>query len=245
MTEAAILVEGLTKAFPPSPSGRALFWRRPASPRHYALKDVDLEVATGSVVGLLGPNGAGKTTLLEILATLLLPDGGSARVGGHDIRRQAAKVRGVIAHCAASAQAFYPRLTGADNLEFFAALNDLPPEKARERVRWALDRVGIDGAAHSRVQCYSEGMKQRLGLARALLTNRSILLLDEPTRSLDPVAQREFWRLLRTLVGTLGKTVLLVTHSVAEAQAVCDRVAILQDGTLVRTGTPAEVWGNE
>jgi ABC-2 type transport system ATP-binding protein len=82
-------------------------------------------------------------------------------------------------------------------------------------------------------------------LARALLTNRSILLLDEPTRSLDPVAQRELWRLLRTLVGTLGKTVLLVTHSVAEAQAVCDRVAILQDGTLVRTGTPAEVWGNE
>lgn len=241
MHTTAISVERVTKTFPRPGSGWIGFGR---ASRLHALKEVDLEVRQGEVVGLLGPNGAGKTTLLEILATLLLPDGGSAQVGGHDVQRRAPKVRSVISYCAASVLAFYPRLTGVENLEFFAALNDVPPAQARARVVAALDRVGINGAANVRVECYSEGMKQRLSLARALITSAPILLLDEPTRSLDPAAQREFWRLLRdTLVEKLGNTVLLVTHSVAEAQAVCDRVAFMQDGEILRTGTPSEVWG--
>ena len=240
----AISIDRLTKTFPASRGAGGPLGFRPAS-RFHALAGVDLDVFEGEIVGLLGPNGAGKTTLLEILATLLLPDGGTARVGGHDVRRQASSVRTVVAYCAASVPALYPRLTGEENLAFFAALHNLPPDQARERAGRALDRVGINGAARQRVQCYSEGMKQRLALARALLTDASILLLDEPTRSLDPAAQTDFRRLLRTtLVEKLGKTVLLVTHSVEEARAVCDRVAILQDGALLHVGTPAEVWGD-
>ena len=244
MNATAISVEGLTKTFPRPGLLPGVLPRRFAPSGQPVLKGVALDVATGEIVGLLGPNGAGKTTLLEILATLLLPDGGRGEVGGYDLLRQAAQVRTAISYCAASVQAFYPQLSGLENLEFFAALNDIPRRKTPPRIREALDCVGINGAAFKKVQCYSEGMKQRLALARVLLTGAPVLLFDEPTRSLDVDAQREFWRLLReTLVARLGKTVLLVTHSVAEAKAVCDRVAILDDGRIARVGAPAEVLG--
>jgi ABC-2 type transport system ATP-binding protein len=242
MNRATIAVQHLTKTFPVR-KNLNVFLRRSCHPNAVeVLRDVSLEVFTGQVLGLLGPNGAGKTVLLEILSTLLLPTSGRAWVCGYEVAREVAQVRKVVGYCPATSQSFYPRLTGVGNLEFFAVLNDFRPWEARQRIGTVLDLVGLDGASHTPFQHYSEGMKQRLSLARALLTDPPVLLLDEPTRSLDPLVQGEVRRLFRrTLVEKLGKTLLLVTHSVAEAEEVCDRVAIIDGGHIVSVGTPAEV----
>ena len=241
MNRAAIAVQNLRKTFAGGKIGA--FLRRPFRTKGIeVLQGITLEVFTGEVVGLLGPNGAGKTTLLEILATLLLPTSGQAWVCGHEVVREAAQVRQVVGYCPAASQSFYPRLSGVGNLEFFALLNDCTPGEAKEKIREVLDLVGMDGARHAPFQRYSEGMKQRLSLARALLSEPSVLLLDEPTKSLDPLLQGEVRGFLRrTLVEKLGKTVLLVTHSLAEAEEVCDRLAIMHQGRIVSMGTPAEV----
>jgi ABC-2 type transport system ATP-binding protein len=244
MKRAAIAVEHLTKTFPVRKNFKT-FLRRPSHPGgSEVLRDISLEVSTGWLLGLLGPNGAGKTVLLEILSTLLLPTNGRAWVCGYEVTREPAQVRQVVGYCPSTSQSFYPRLTGVGNLEFFAVLNGLRPREARERIGAVLDLVGLDSASHAPYQYYSEGMKQRLSLARALLTDPPVLLLDEPTRSLDPLAQGEARRLFRrTLIDKLGKTLLLVTHSVAEAEEVCDRVAIIDGGRIVSVGTPEEVRG--
>jgi ABC-2 type transport system ATP-binding protein len=244
MNGAAIAVQNLTKTFPARKSFKTLL-RRPFRPSGMeVLRDVSLEVSAGCALGLLGPNGAGKTTLLEILSTLLLPTCGRAWVCGFEVVEQAAQVRTVVGYCPAASQSFYPRLTGVGNLEFFAVLNGFRPRQARERIGAVLDLVGMDGASNAPFQCYSEGMKQRLSLARALLTDPPVLLLDEPTKSLDPLLQGEVRRFLRrTLVEKLGKTVLLVTHSLAEAEEVCDRLAIMYWGKIVSVGTPEELSG--
>jgi ABC-2 type transport system ATP-binding protein len=206
------------------------------------LKGISLEVHQREVLGLLGPNGAGKTTLLEILSTLLLPTGGQATICGYDVVREAGQVRKVLSYCPSASETFYPRLTGMGNLAFFALLNNLSPREAGRKIQTVLDLLGLEGSRDVVFQRYSEGMKQRLALARALLTDPEVLLLDEPTRSLDPVLQGEIRKFLRErVVGELGKTVLLVTHSLLEAEQVCDRLAILHCGQIVRIGTPAEI----
>jgi ABC-2 type transport system ATP-binding protein len=205
------------------------------------LRGVSLEVGAGEILGIVGPNGAGKTTLLEILATVVLPDGGRAVLGGYDVVQDAGSVRRIAAYCPSAAQTFYPRLTGFQNLEFFAALHGVVGATGRERVREALEIVAIDHAARLAVQTYSDGMRQRLALARALVTGCRVLLLDEPTKSLDASGRIATHRLLRrTLADGLRLTVLLVTHSAEEAAAVCDRVAVLEDGCVTRSG-PAHI----
>jgi ABC-2 type transport system ATP-binding protein len=235
----AIILRHLSKSFPRSAHSSD----RPArSAPHDVLRDVNLEVEHGSVVGLLGPNGAGKTTLLEILCTLLLPTGGEALVEGLDVVGDAAGVKQLVGYCPCGFDSFYPRLTALANLEFFGALHGLPPRDGRQRVRSVCDLVGINGSRHLDFQRHSSGMKQKLVLARALMTDPPVLLLDEPTKSLDPRAQRDMWRLLRArLVDDLQKTILLVTHSLAEAQEVCDRIAILDEGRIVDVGPPASL----
>jgi ABC-2 type transport system ATP-binding protein len=244
MNSTAIAVQNLTKTFPARKSFKTLLQRPISSSGTEVLREVSLEVSTGCVLGLVGPNGAGKTTLLEILSTLLLPTSGRAWVCGYEVVREAAQVRKVVSYCPSVSQSFYPRLTGVGNLEFFALLNDIPPRQAKEKIEAVLNLVGMDGTRHVPFQHHSEGMKQRLSLARALLIDPAVLLLDEPTRSLDPLLQGEMRKFLRsTLVEKLGKTVLLVTHSLAEAEEVCDRLAILHQGSLISVGTPAEVRG--
>jgi ABC-2 type transport system ATP-binding protein len=202
------------------------------------LQDVTLRVRVGEIMALVGSNGSGKTTLLEILATLQLPTAGRATVGGFEVGRQARQIRRIVGYCAAGAESFYPQLTGRANLEFFAALHGLSPQEARTRTSTVLKAMGTSAVGDVAVQRYSAGMKQRLSLARALLGDAPILLLDEPTRSLDGDARCEFHRFLRqTLVGTLNKTVLMVTHDSNEASAVCDRVAVLSGGTIARVRT--------
>jgi ABC-2 type transport system ATP-binding protein len=245
MQPLAIAVENLRKTFPAVRGLRALLWPELSEPVQ-AIRGVTLTVSSGEVFGLLGPNGGGKTTLLEILATYLLPTGGRAWVNGHDVVRELRMVRRAVGYCPAGGSGFDQRLSGRRNLEFFARLSDLPRPQAHERVACLWKLLGLDGFSDVAVARYSDGMRQRLTLARALLTDPPVLLLDEPTRGVDPETAAGWRRVLREqMVGELGKTILLVTHNLLEAEEICDRIAIMERGTIVAVGSVGEVLGRE
>lgn len=239
MTAMTVVVRDLVKRFPARRSWRDLVRHPFHASWTTALDGVTLEVERGQVVGLLGPNGTGKTTLMKILCTLLLPTAGQVLVDGHDVVAESHAVRQTVGYCLDTERSFYYRLTGAQNLAFFAVLNNLTAREVATRVAQVLDLVSLSEAAHVPFMTYSKGMQQKLGLARALLTNPAILLLDEPTKGLDPGAASAFRRFLRDSVVGMGKTVLLVTHSLEEARECCDRVAIMDHGRVVSYGT----WG--
>jgi ABC-2 type transport system ATP-binding protein len=197
-----------------------------------ALHDVNLEIAPGEVFALVGPNGAGKTTLLRILATLLLPSTGSAQVNGADVVRDGRRVRHAIGLAAGDDRGFYWRLSGLENLEFFAGLLGFRRAEARHRAADALERLDLLPMAREPVGRYSTGMRQRLAIARALLGNPPVLLFDEPTRSLDPMAAGGFRTLAARLARDEGRTVVMATHNLEEAEALCRRAAILAGGTV-------------
>jgi ABC-2 type transport system ATP-binding protein len=236
---AAIVVEGLQKSFPAG----AAFWAMPlARAQKMVLAGVSFSVAGGEIFGLLGHNGAGKTTLLKILATLLAPNGGRASILGHDVAAEAPAVRRRLGYCPGSERSFYLRLSARENLRFWGVLNHLPPGRATGRISALFEALGLGAAADEPVRNFSSGMLQRLSLARALLHEPQILLLDEPTRSLDPAAAGWLREYLRAeLAGRQGRAVLLATHNLSEADAVCDRVAILDRGRICALGTPADL----
>ncbi|MEM1880087.1 MAG: ABC transporter ATP-binding protein, partial [Desulfurococcaceae archaeon] len=201
------------------------------------------KVKYGEVVGLLGPNGAGKTTTIKILATLLLPDSGSARVAGFDVVKEANKVRKNIGLMLNVEKGFYGKLTGRENLEYFAALYGLSRDYARRRIDQLiklleLDRLGADTKLYEE---FSLGMKARLSLARSLLSDAPVLLLDEPTLGLDPPSARKIRELIKELAHRENKAVLYTTHNMFEAEIVCDRIVMINKGQVVATGTPAEL----
>jgi ABC-2 type transport system ATP-binding protein len=242
----AIEVRGIEKSFVKKrPLGQILTrpWRR--AERHHALRGVSLDMREGEILGLLGPNGAGKTTLLKILSCLVLPDKGTARVGGFDVRQeQRVKPRIGLVH--SDERSFYWRLSARENLRFFARLYNLEGRRIGSRIDELLRRVDMLEAADRPFSDYSSGMKQRIAIARALLHDPPILLMDEPTRSLDPAASlslRQF--VLEELSGRDGKTILLATHNLHEAESMADRVAVLVGGLVREVGTVAEVrhWG--
>ena len=197
-----------------------------------ALNDISLSVASGRVLILLGPNGSGKTTTLKLVSTMLLPDVGRVLVEGSDTRTQPNQVRKQVGFAIANERSFCPRLSARENLDFFAALDDVPRSSRAAWIQAILERTGLMDAADTLVMKFSSGMYQRLGIARALIKQPSVLLLDEPTRSLDPAAANHFWNLVRELPEQ-GCTVMLATHSFAEAAAVGDSVAVLYKGALV------------
>jgi ABC-2 type transport system ATP-binding protein len=210
-----------------------------------ALRGVDLHVREGEIFGLLGPNGAGKTTLVKILSCLVLPDRGRASIGGFDVRQEN-KVKPRLGLVHSDERSFYWRLSGRDNLRFFARLYDVPGNRIESRIDELLRKVDLIEAADRRFADYSSGTKQRLAIARALLHDPPVLLMDEPTRSLDPQAAISLRAFVRDeLKGRDGKTILLATHNLREAEALCDRIAILVEGTVRQVGTVAEVrrWG--
>ncbi len=236
-----VRVDGLEKRFA-APRRLLETVRRPRA-REYVqvLRGVSLEVRRGEFFGLLGPNGAGKTTLFKILSTLVLPDAGSANVAGADVAAHPAAVRRALTPVIADERSLYWRLTGVENLDLFAALYGLGAD-ARLRIPELLDLVGLSTAGHRRVGTFSSGMKQRLLIARALLSRPLVLLLDEPTRSLDPVGARDFRQFLReNVVGGEGCTVILATHDADEAFDLCDRLAVLDRGRVVASGTADEL----
>lgn len=195
-----------------------------------ALDAVTFSIPAGSIVGILGHNGAGKTTLLEILATLLLPTTGCALVMGHDVVTAPANVRQLLAFAPSGGTSFFPRLTGRHNLEYFASLHNVPGKQWRARVEEAAAVFDIAAALDRRVDTYSDGMRQRLALARAFLAQAQIWLLDEPTRGLDPHARALTHHAIVEHARQRGATILWSTHDLAEAESVCDRVVVLHKG---------------
>ena len=196
-----------------------------------ALEDISLTVKAGEVLVLLGPNGSGKTTMLKLVSTMLLPDRGRVLVEGADSQRDSQVARRHVGFAVAAERSFFPRLSARENLDFFAALDNVPRKSRSRRVDTMLERVGLADAGDTLVMKFSSGMYQRLGIARALIKEPSVILLDEPTRSLDPAAAGHFWNLVRELPAH-GATVLLATHTFAEAVAVGDNVAVLLGGQL-------------
>lgn len=202
-----------------------------------AVDDVSFEIQEGELFGLLGPNGAGKTTTVKMLTTLLIPTLGSASVKGFDVVAQADEVRKRIGFIFGGERGLYWRLSGIDNLRYFASLYGIDPEISKKRIAYLLDLVGLNGRGDENVGGYSRGMKQRLHVARTLLHEPDVLFLDEPTLGLDPVGAREFRQVIRNLQSE-NKTILLTTHYMFEADALCDRVAIINHGRIIANDTP-------
>jgi ABC-2 type transport system ATP-binding protein len=202
-----------------------------------ALDGVSLTIPTGEVHGLLGPNGAGKTTLVKILSTVLLPTEGHALVCGHDVVAETKAVRPLIGIVFGGERGLYTRLTARQNLDYWGALYRLTGAEIKARSAALLERVGLTERADQRVEEFSRGMKQRLHLARGLMGDAKVLFLDEPTTGMDPLAAREFRRLIDELRSE-GRTILLTTHDMVEAETVCDRVTLIDRGRVLATETP-------
>ena len=202
-----------------------------------AVDDVSFEIQEGELFGLLGPNGAGKTTTVKMLTTLLIPTGGFAAVKGFDVVNQADEVRKRIGFIFGGERGLYWRLSGIDNLRYFASLYSIDPDVTKKRIPYLLDMVGLNGRGDEKVQGYSRGMKQRLHVARTLLHDPDVLFLDEPTLGLDPVGAREFRQVILNLQSE-KKTILLTTHYMFEADALCDRIAVINRGCIIALDTP-------
>jgi ABC-2 type transport system ATP-binding protein len=205
-----------------------------------AVRGVDFAIEAGELFGLLGPNGAGKTTTIKMLITLLIPTAGKATVLGLDVVENAHEVRKRIGYVFGGERGVYERLSGYDNLRYFAELYGVPPREQKRRIEELLELVGLKGREHERAEGYSRGMKQRLHVARGLLHDPEVLFLDEPTIGLDPVGARDVRAMIASLTDA-GKTVLLTTHYMFEADALCDRIAVITQGEIVAEGTPEQL----
>ncbi|MFD3654660.1 ATP-binding cassette domain-containing protein [Streptomyces sp. NPDC058620] len=205
----------------------------------HALRGLDLAVAEGTVCGVLGPNGAGKTTAVRVLTTLTSPDGGSARIAGHDVVREAAAVRGVIGVTGQYASVDGD-LTGRQNLRLFARLLRFHGGAGRARADALLERFELTDAADRPAHTYSGGMRRRLDLAASLLTRPQVLFLDEPTTGLDPQSRNQIWAAVRELADR-GTTVLLTTQYLEEADRLADDIVLVDHGRAAHRGTPAEL----
>jgi ABC-2 type transport system ATP-binding protein len=262
MSDLAIEATQLVKKFParpgtgdrPSPAGRGdggeqvesasgqvkkrwQFWRKEPKTMFTAVNGVDLQIQRGEIFGLLGPNGAGKSTTIRMLCTLLEPTSGTAKVNGFDVVDQANEVRRSLGTVLAGERSIYWKLTGRENLEYFAALYHIPQPVAKKRIDELLERMELRERANELVEKYSTGMRQRIAIAKALLARPPILLLDEPTFGLDPQAARN----LRELIAQLkreGHTILLTTHYMEEADQLSDRIGIIDTGKVIALDTP-------
>ncbi len=233
----AVVLENIHKRFPKISGYKdiALFWRRS---NIFALNGVSMAVPAGGAFGILGPNGAGKTTLLKILTGLVLPNAGTVTIGGIDVTGHPERIRQKLMYVTGEERTLFWRLTGRQNLKFYASLFEIPRSQNRRRVDEVLAIVNLEEFADVPVMKYSTGMKHRLAIARGLLSNPDILLLDEPTRSLDPLSARRLWAFIKdVLINELGRTVLIATHNMEEASYLCSRVAILDKGVIKASDT--------
>ena len=206
-----------------------------------ALNKVNLKVHPGELFGLLGPNGSGKTTTIKCLSTILIPDEGTVTVNGFDVQKETSMVRASLGMVVGGERTLYWKLTARDNLLFFASLYKMKKRYAKKRVNELLDVFELSDRADERLEDYSTGMRQKVTIARALLHDPPILLLDEPTLGLDPGFSRQLRKQIRSLSEEQGKTVLLTTHYMAEADELCDRVAFINKGNIVAVDTPSRI----
>ncbi|MBN2557074.1 MAG: ABC transporter ATP-binding protein [Anaerolineales bacterium] len=202
-----------------------------------AVSDISFRIEPGELFGLVGPNGAGKTTTVKMLTTLLIPTSGKAKVLGYDVVQNPRLIQARIGFIYGGDRGLYWRLSGIDNLRYFASLYHVDPSQARTRIDYLLDLVGLFGRGEERVEGYSRGMRQRLHIARALLHDPEVLFLDEPTIGLDPVGARELRAVIRNLQAE-AKTILLTTHYMFEADELCQRVGVINHGKIIALDTP-------
>lgn len=238
--QVALEVSGVTKRFVKS-KGFRLPWRREADNRRsiVAVDDVSFRVQRREVFGILGPNGSGKSTLVRCISTLLLPDEGWIRVFGHDVLEGEMAVKRLINRVSVEAS-FFKKLTPMENLIYGARLYGLGAQEARERAVEILTRLGLrEQAVFRPMEEMSRGMQQKVAAARGFLTQPILLLLDEPTTGLDPRSKREVQAFVQEMRDTHEATILLTTHDMQEADALCDRIAILDEGKIVALDTPA------
>ena len=231
-------IEG--EATPGVKKKRWQFWKKDPQAMFTAVNGVDLQIQRGEIFGLLGPNGAGKSTTIRMLCTLLEPTSGTATINGFDVVKQANEVRRSLGTVLAGERSIYWKLSGRENLEYFAALYHIPTAIAKKRVNDLIERMEFKDRANELVEKYSTGMRQRIAIAKALLARPPILLLDEPTLGLDPQAARN----LRELIATLkeeGHTILLTTHYMEEADLLSDRIGIIDTGKVIALDTPANL----
>jgi len=242
-----IEIEGLCKRFPKREKKNGTpFWSRLISghrePKEWtvAVDGISLDIREGEIFGFLGPNGAGKTTTIKMLCTLLEPTSGTARVNGYDVSKQSSLVRQNLGAVLKGERSIYWKLTGKENLEYFAALYHIPRATAQKRVKDLLARFNLEDKADEYVERYSSGMKQRLAIAKAMLANPPVLLLDEPTVGLDPQSARNLRELILEIKQE-GRTVLLTTHYMEEADQLCDRIGIIDLGQIIALDTPTHL----
>lgn len=224
MTQFTVDARGLTKVFADDSRGRVV-----------AVDGIDFHCAPGEIFGLLGANGAGKTTTLRMLATILKPTSGTASVMGHDVTEEPERVRQSLGFYSAST-ALYPRLTGRETIEFFARVNGFPPAKVRARVEELVARFGIAEYADVRVERLSQGMKQKVSIARTVAHDPPVLVFDEPTVGLDVLNALDMQRVIGEFRDR-GKTVIFSTHVMSEAERLCDRIAIIHEGRILACDT--------
>lgn len=217
---------------------RGLF--RSSKQTMYALNGVDLGVARGELYGLLGPNGAGKTTLLKCLTTLVLPTSGTIRVNGFRLADQEAQVRASLGCMLMGERGLYWKLTGRENLRYFAVLYLLPAHERERRIRWLIDRLRLADFVDRAVESYSAGQRMKIAFARALIHDAPILILDEPTNALDVHSAHDLYALVRELHAE-GRTIIYTTHIMSEADRLCDRIAIMDGGRVLALGTPGQL----
>ena len=201
------------------------------------LQDINLEVEPGDILALVGSNGAGKTTLIKMLASLIIPTSGKALICGNDINRNPIEAKSKIGFVPSEERSFYWRLTGFQNLRFFASLYGLQGEERLRRINTALEAVGLEASARVRFREYSSGMKQALGIARGILHNPPVLLLDEPTRSLSPDMAGKIRKLLLNKARQEGTAILISSHNLTEVAKLADQIAIVHQGTLAALGS--------
>jgi ABC-2 type transport system ATP-binding protein len=235
----AISVENVCKWY----SGRRWFSRaRPEDAIRYALRDIAFTIREGEMTGLLGPNGAGKTTLLKSIATLLRIDSGRIVIDGHDVEREPVAARRLIGLVTCDERSFYWRLTGRQNLRFFASLYGIPDRRAAERIDLLLDKLGLSHAADRPYHSYSTGMRQKMAIGRGLLGDPRVVLYDEPTRSLDPLSAQNIREWIRASRAASPRTThLIATNQLHEAEQLCDRVLILNHGVVIADGSIEQI----
>ena len=223
MSESAITITNLTKRFDDIT----------------AVDNLSLEIGWGELFGILGPNGAGKSTVVNILSTLLDPTDGSATIDGHDVEYDPERVRDTIGVCPQQ-PAFYSYLTGDENIKLMGEMHLVPKDVLDERVKTMVEKIGMEDHIDRRAGKYSGGMIRRISMLMALISDPKIALLDEPTVAMDPKSRRAVWDYIRELKEQ-GKVVILTTHYMEEAQELCDRVAIIDEGKLIALGAPVEL----
>ena len=240
--EYAIETFNLTKKFLPPWGFKGLM--HPSKKKEVlALDEVNIKIRKGDLFGIIGPNGAGKTTLIKVLCTLILPTCGTAYVNGYEVTKEEGRVKAAIGLVTGEERSFYWRLTGRQNMMFFASLHNFTSASiAQKRVNEVLNFVGLEDKADDKFHSYSTGMKQKMAIARGLLNEPEILLMDEPTKSLDPAAAQNLRVFIKErLVKDQGKTFFLSTHHLEEAEQICDRIAIINKGTIKAYGTLNEL----